>query len=68
MLTKLMPIINELINDNNVLVSKAAKAMQFVRKHPNQYGPLNLCYMACNDKNGVVDFLYNSITEEWQNV
>jgi hypothetical protein len=48
-----------------VSVSTAAAAMRRVARYPGQENILAICYFSCNDRNGRLDALYESIVDAW---
>jgi hypothetical protein len=61
----IVDITNHLINGEEISVEEVVKNMEFIRNYPNEYGPLAILSMACDDMDDVADNLYREIMSEW---
>lgn len=65
LLSGLRPLILTVMRGELVSVSAAVAAMRRVARYPSQYNMLAICYFSCNDRNGRLDDLYESIVTKW---
>ena len=65
LLSALRPLILTFMRGERVSVSTAAAAMRRVARYRSQHNMLAICYFSCNDRNGCLDGLYESIVVKW---
>lgn len=65
LMSSLRSLIEVVMRGELVSVATAAAAMRRVARYPFQFNALAICYFACDDKNGRLDQLYESIVDRW---
>ncbi len=61
----LLPIAESIIRGDDVTPGVAAKAMREVAQFPNQHNALAISYFSCDDVDGEVEALHQTITSAW---
>lgn len=61
----LLETTQSIILQEEITIKETIANMELVRKHPRQYAALSTLYFSTPDKDGQLEKIWNSITDEW---
>jgi|SRR5690606_11315404 hypothetical protein len=56
----------KMLQDQELTVEEVIEKMQIIRKYPGQFAALSILYSSCDDTDGKLEAIWNTIINEWR--